>query len=965
MISTNPELLNEFVGESREHLTTVAEELLALEKASGADRQQRLDRLFRAVHSVKGSAGLVGCHQIADLAHSLETIFDRARQGTLAQTAHLTDGLLTGADLIRALLDDAANSNDVDIGDAIARLEGLLTESPAPHSEVAVAHALRVDLDAYVRRTGHSLTRFFADLEANGLVREPRLVLPEHDISKGLPDGPVSYECQYTSMVPLERLAEQLRLQLTEFNAAVPEPPEPKPAAPEPPEPEPPAAEDTEPPVIARAEPASRPEAERPSSVRISVQILDRLMNLAGELVLVRNQAMQAADPTDAQMRQIVQRLNGVTTDVQQVVMLTRMQPVGNLFSKFSRLVRDVSRKLGKQIELTTRGTEVELDKAILEELADPLTHLVRNCCDHGIEKPAERIAAGKVPQGHVLLHAHHEGGQIRIEVRDDGRGIDPQRVRRKALERGLKSAAELGILSDTELQALVLLPGFSTADDVTELSGRGVGMDVVRTNIEHLGGNLQIESVPGRGTCMHLRLPLTLAIIPCLTVVVGDQRYAIAQKDLEELVCLNGRAGSGKVEHTHDQEVYRLRGRLLPLVRLGEVLARPEPFTAATRAEVLHRHRDQAPGLTYIAVVKVGSERFGLVVDRLLNTEEIVVKSIHPLLKPLRCYSGSTIMGDGRVALILDIEGIARHAGVSFESARQTVAVRGAGETESQTVLLFQYGPREQFAIPVVMIRRIEEIRVSGIERVGDREFWNLHGQAVRVLRLDNYLKVSPPVESDTMYLLLPKNVRQPMGILLSRILDTQSLAIQIDTESHHQDGLMGTAIIHNRMTLFPHLYRLGERMEADDLAASETRTRKAPSRRKRILLVEDTQFFRQVVKNTLEDEGYEVFTAVNGALGLREISQNQYDLVVSDINMPEMDGWDMARAVREQLGNHDLPMLALTTLNSDRDRNRALESGFNAHEVKLSRESFLATVARLLAPGAGPAAGEEGKHG
>lgn len=955
MIATNPDVLNEFVNESREHLGTVAEELLALEKASGTDRRERLDRLFRATHSVKGSAGLVGCSQIADVAHALETIFDRVREGTLAQSANLTDGLLTGADLIRALLDDVAHSDEVDVADALAGLESLLAP-PAPHPEPASTHTLRVDLDAYARRTGRPLTRFFADLEAGGAVREPRLLLPECDISKGLPGGPVRYECEYTSAVPLERLAEQLQLQLADFNAAAPEPAEPKTVEPEP---EAPATEDAEPPAIAQAEPTGKPEAERPSSVRISVQILDRLMNLAGELVLVRNQAMQATDPADSQMRQIVQRLNGVTTDVQQVVMLTRMQPVGNLFSKFPRLVRDVSRKLGKQIELTTRGTEVELDKAILEELADPLTHLIRNCCDHGIETPAERIAAGKVPQGHILLHAHHEGGQIRIEVRDDGRGIDPQRVRRKALERGLKSAAELAILGDTELQALILLPGFSTADNVTELSGRGVGMDVVRTNVEHLGGNLQIESVPGAGTCMHLRLPLTLAIIPCLTVMVGDQRYAIAQKDLEELVCLSGQDGTGKVEHTHDQEVYRLRGRLLPLVRLSEVLARPKPFTAATRAEILHRHRNQTPGLTYIAVVKVGSERFGLVVDRLLNTEEIVVKSLHPLLKPLRCYSGSTIMGDGRAVLILDIEGVARHAGVSFENARQTRSTRGAGETEAQTVLLFQYGPREQFAIPVVMIRRIEEIQVSRIERVGDREFWNLHGQAIRVLRLDNYLKVSPPTESETMYLLLPKNLRQPMGILLSRILDTQSLSIQIDTESHHQDGLMGTAIIHDRMTLFPHLYRLGERMEAEDLAASETQTRRTPSRRKRILLVEDTQFFRQVVKNTLEDEGYEVLTAVNGALGLREISQNKYDLVVSDINMPEMDGWDMARAVREQLGNHELPMLALTTLSSDHDRKRALESGFNAHEVKLSRESFLATVARLLASGG------EGKHG
>jgi two-component system chemotaxis sensor kinase CheA len=398
---------------------------------------------------------------------------------------------------------------------------------------------------------------------------------------------------------------------------------------------------------------------ERVNTLRINVALLDRLMNLAGELVLVRNQAVRVADPADAQLRQVVQRLNAVTSGVQQAVMLTRMQPVSNLFGKFPRLVRDLAKQLGKQIELTTRGTEVELDKAILESLSDPLTHLIRNCCDHGIETPAERVAAGKPPQGHVLLHAHHEGGQIRIEVRDDGRGIDPDRVRRKALGQGLKTAAELAAMSTAELQALVLLPGFSTAEQVTEVSGRGVGMDVVKTNVEHVGGSLQIESSPGGGTSVHLRLPLTLAIIPCLIVTAGGQRYAIPQKDLEELVCLEGDK-AGKVETANDQEVYRLRNRLLPLVRLSELLARPRPFDAAARAEILHRPRP-ANALVSFAVVKVGGERFGLVIDGFLNTEEIVVKPMHPVLKPLRIFSGATIMGDGRVALILDTGSLVR----------------------------------------------------------------------------------------------------------------------------------------------------------------------------------------------------------------------------------------------------------------------------------------------------------------
>jgi two-component system chemotaxis sensor kinase CheA len=689
--------------------------------------------------------------------------------------------------------------------------------------------------------------------------------------------------------------------------------------------------------------------------------LLDRLMTLAGELVLVRNQALRALEPHDPTMlRQVVQRLNAITTDVQQAVMLTRMQPVANLVGRFPRLVRDLSRQLGKQIELTLRGTEVELDKTILEALSDPLTHLIRNGCDHGIETPAERLAAGKTPEGHLLLHAHHEGGQIRIELRDDGRGIDPGVVRRKALERGLKTAAELATLGDAEAQALVLLPGFSTAERVTELSGRGVGLDVVRTNVSHLGGGLQIESTPGRGTCVHLRLPLTLAIIPCMTVTAGGQRYAIPQRDLEELVCLSAEQAARQVEYAYDHEAYRLRHRLLPLVRLAEVLARPAPFTAATRAEVLHKYRGPATGpgagdgLFRFAVVKVGPQRFGLVVDQLLSTEEIVVKPMHPVLKPLHCFSAATIMGDGRVALILDVEGIARHAGVFTGAARPPGPVGEADTAERQAVLLFQHGPREQFAVPLAMVRRIEEVRASALEQVGAREYLTVRGQSVRVLRLDRYLDVSPGPEQDALFLLLPRHLPQPVGILFSRVLDTESLSIQLDTRSYRADGVMGTAVVRDRLTLFLDLFRLADRAEAEGNGAAGPAP-PAPARRRRILLVEDTQFFRELVKGYLEKEGYEVVTAAHGALGLRELAGRPFDLVVSDIEMPEMDGWSLARAVRGQRGR-DLPLLALTTLNSDEDRRRALECGFDGYEVKVDRESFLAAVSRLLGRPADP---------
>jgi two-component system chemotaxis sensor kinase CheA len=345
-------------------------------------------------------------------------------------------------------------------------------------------------------------------------------------------------------------------------------------------------------------------------------------------------------------------------------------------------------------------------------------------------------------------------------------------------------------------------------------------------------------------------------------------------------------------------------------------------------------------------AVVKAGSQRFGLVVDRLLNTEEIVVKPLHPVLKPLRCYSGATIMGDGRVALILDSEGIARHAGLTFDAAGPPRAAAGP-DAETQTVLLFQYGPQEQFAVPLAMIRRIEEVPAARIEKLGGREYVTVEGSPVRLLRLDRFLDVSPAPDQDVMYLLLPRHLKQSAGILISRLLDTENLAIRLDTNGYRADGVLGTAVVRRRLTLFPDLCRLGDRLQADEGDAGPA---PAAARPRRILLVEDTEFFRQLVKGYLEHEGYEVVTAGNGALGLRELAGSSFDLVVSDIEMPEMDGWQLARAVREQLGRRDLPLLALTTLSSDQDRQRALECGFDRYEVKIDRERFLASVSALL---------------
>jgi two-component system chemotaxis sensor kinase CheA len=946
-MSASRPLIYEFVGEAKEHLANVSDDLLALEQGKDESSRYRIDRLFRALHSVKGGAGFFGCRRIEELAHLMETVFERMREGTVAVEPVAIDALLAGADRILTLLDDVERSNDADVSPLLDRLRRFVPEettAPAPTlpvpatppASVALSlseemrsarpaghdfvYRVRVDLAECHRRQGQAPVAVVRRLQEAGTILDARLDVPGGDLFIGLPAGPVWFDAVVAAALLPERFRTALGLAGAEVVVI-----------------ESPAAVVSQPPAPV---PVTAPRApERPGSIRIPVPLVDRMMTLAGELVLVRNQAVRAVAPGDAALGAIAQRLDAVTSELQDAAMRMRMQPVGNLFGKFPRMVRDLARQLGKQIELDVSGTEVELDKTILEGLSDPLTHLVRNACDHGIEPPAQRRGAGKPEEGRIALGARHLGGRIVIEVRDDGRGIDPPAIRRKALEQGLRAPADLARLGDHEILSLILLPGFSTAREVTDVSGRGVGMDVVKTNLEQLGGTLEIDSAPGRGTAFTLHLPLTLAIIPCLLVSAGGETYAISQKDVEELVCLDPAQSQARIEVAHDQEVVRLRGRLLPLVRLTEVLH--------GSADGDERSSPSTP--LYFAVLKVGSRRFGLVLDGILNTEEIVVKPLHPALKPLTIYSGATVLGDGRAALILSAEGIARHAGVSWEVPPRPGPADGeAARGESQTVLLFRYGPQEQFAVPLAMIRRIEMVPAARLERVGDRELVAVEGVPTPVLRLDSVLSVSACPDRPVMLLLLPKNLRRPLGVLLSEIIDTETVALDLSDDAYRADGLVGSAMVRGRLTLFLDVYRLADLVSRPELPPPPPAV---PARRRRILLVEDTQFFRHLVRGHLEGEGYEVVTAVHGAEGLERLREETFDLVVSDIEMPVMDGWAFARAVRES--GAGLPLLALTTLNSAADRERALACGFSGYEVKIDRERFLGAVAGLLGKG------------
>ncbi|MFA8343898.1 MAG: chemotaxis protein CheW, partial [Rhodothermaceae bacterium] len=945
------------------------------------------------------------------------------------------DKLLEGIDVLNTMVDDTANSNNVEITDLLKDLQKILEEeAPVGLQEIDTKiffcdkegnpTEFETDLfilsnneDKNIYKLTFNLTKIETENETTPLLLIKKLLekgaiidtgmrLEDSDLREGLPKEPLFtvvifatgldknslmeiYHLDEKDIIPLENRVdeymaaaelageepaeeEQPVAVVEDIPAPVKEPevkaePKPKEIKIKPPEPKAKIEEKKSP-----APAAEKKGTDSSSSVRIHVDLLDKLMRLASELVLVRNQQLTMVDVADPVSRNIMQRLDIVTSELQEAIMLTRMQPIGNVFNKTQRMVREISNKLGKRIELSIAGKDVELDKTILESLTDPLTHIIRNSCDHGIEMPDEREESGKLPVGKISLRAYHEGGQINIEIRDDGKGLDPERIKNKALEKGLKTEAELNNMGSKEINSLIMLPGFSTAESVSDLSGRGVGMDVVKVGIEKLNGSIELDSTPGRGTKIQLRLPLTLAIIPCLIVEVVGERYAIPQVNLEELVCLYDTDVKDKIEIAGDREVFRLRDHLLPMIRLNEILHRSTAFNEEAMAKISEKYRQEQKDLydAYLvrkqelendemkfsqslnfAVLRIGTFRFGLIVDNVLGTEEIVVKPIHPVLKTLPCYSGATVMGDGKVALILDVEGTAKYAGLSKDEDTDLVNENEmvAGETNKQTILLFKNGPSEQFAAALPLIRRIERIKVSDIEQIGDKEFVSVDGVSTRVLCLDKVLSVTPFEKNEEAFLLLPKHIKRPFGILASKLVDIEDTSFELNIESYMDDGLLGTAILNEHLTLFVDIYRLIELSEPDWFEERK-KVSPPPGDPKSILLVEDSSFFRELIKGYLESDGYQIVTANNGQEGLDRANEYEIDLVVSDLDMPVMNGFEFITNLKTEEKFRDTKSIALTALDSERDKEKALDCGFDRYEIKMERERFLSVIAEML---------------
>lgn len=700
--------------------------------------------------------------------------------------------------------------------------------------------------------------------------------------------------------------------------------------------------------------PTAAKESEGASSIRVPVSLLDNLMALMGEMVLVRNQVLQFSSKSeDLEFLSMSKRLNAVTSEIQGEMMKTRMQPIGNILNKFTRIVRDLSHELNKNISLNLIGADTELDKSLLEAIKDPLTHIVRNSCDHGIEPSEERLKAGKSEKGHIHIRAYHEGGQVVIDISDDGKGLRKDAIVKKALEKGLISAEKENKLSEKEIFNLIFSPGFSTAAKVTNVSGRGVGMDVVRTNIERIGGTVDLSSVAGVGTTIKIKIPLTLAIIPALIVTCYGSTFAIPQVKLEELVRVDQSSATNKIEILHGAPVLRLRGNILPLVNLNSVLD-------AGNQNKTH----YADGIINIAVLNAEQNSFGLIIDEIQDTADIVVKPLNNLLKSLQIYSGATILGNGAVALILDVLGIAKTAQIGLEKATNVNNNSDRAENanslhENQDYLLVELNSPTKHALVLGYVHRLEEFRRQDIEYSGTHPVIRYRNSILPLLKANDQLGYGDKAkEGDVIPVVVVQKAGTLFGIEVDRILDTLSTSVEMDSGLIKQPGVFGNLNTKDELIVVIDPFELIARAfpslneKAETREAALGRDSLVNQYKGHILVAEDTVFFRRAIKTALEKDGYQVTTATNGqeAMTVLNHSSNHVDLVISDIEMPKMNGFRLAKSIRKHPVYSEVPMVAVSSLADAKHIREGLSAGFNVYLEKLDEDLLLQTVSELI---------------
>jgi len=882
------ETIREFLVESHENLSRLDQDLVKLEKHP--QDVALLGSIFRTIHSIKGACGFLAFSTLEGITHQAESLLSQLRDGKRELTPALVSLILETVDATRKVL----ASIETDGKEGPLTFEGLT-------QRLSAAAELKVDPDQHAAPC-----------------------LGRASVSRSEPacgkSSPAPQECKQPagagSVADTKKPGEKWD-----------------------------GAERRKPwdGVERRKQSAPRDEDAEPFSaaadanIRVAVGLLDKLMDLVGELVLTRNQILQFnAEREDPVLNAISLRLNLITAELQEGVMKTRMQPIGVLWNKLPRVVRDMAIALGKGVELIMEGSETELDRTIIEAIKDPLMHLVRNSCDHGIQSPQFRMAAGKPAQGFLTLRAYHEGGQVNIEIADDGAGIDVARVKQRAVESGLLRPEQADKLSDREALALIFEPGFSMAKTVTNISGRGVGMDVVKSHIEKIGGVVDVFSRLGEGTTVKIRIPLTLAIIPGLIVTSGGERFVIPQVSLLELIRLEGDSSGKHIEHVHGTPVYRRRGSLLPVTYLNQVLG----LKQADRGEAVS-----------IVVLQAEDRQFGLVVDAINDTQEIVVKPLGKQLKGLALYAGATIMGDGRVALILDVLGIGQRSGVFGElrePSRTSDKQKPQAVIEQERLLLFRAGSFERLAVPLSLVARLEEFPRSAIEHANGSLVVQYRNRILPLVSLRSVLEPGPPGNdklADLVQVVIFNDGDRSVGMVVDQILDVAAEAITVRQRSSRK-GLLGSAVVGKLVTDFLDLNEVIHASEGKWIrGANENAAQKT------ILVADSSAFSRGLIRSGLDMAGYVVLEASNLEEAIHMLEQQPVDVAVAAVDLPPHGSPALLSAMRRPEWAK-IPVPALVTSVDEVQATAARSAGFQDCQAKFDGVLVLESVARLASP-------------
>jgi two-component system chemotaxis sensor kinase CheA len=864
------DLLREFLTETGEHLDTVDRELVRFEQCSGD--QAILRNIFRLVHTIKGTCGFLGLPRLETLAHAAENLMGRLRDG-MPLTSEAVTAILLTVDRIKLIL---------------AEIDRLNAEPPGNDADL-IAQLDEVTLS-----------------DDSGAIPEAASSLPVEPAPPPVAPGPIELE-------PLEDSVPDAPASLQ--GAVLDLPAEP-------------GSADGDP--GARAE-ADEKGSRRASTIRVGVDTIEHLMTMVSELVLTRNQLLEIGRRADVSESYKVplQRLSHVTAELQESVMKARMQPIGNAWAKLPRLLRDLAPDLGKKIELVMRGAETELDRQLLEVIRDPLTHMVRNSADHGIESTAERLAAGKPAHGTIRLNAFHEGGAITIEIGDDGRGLNHAAIARQALATGMATEAEIARMGEEQIAQFIFRPGFSTSQTVTSISGRGVGMDVVRTNIDAIGGTIGITSTRGRGTLFTIKIPLTLAIVASLIVGIGGQRFALPQTAVLELIRV--RDGSEhRLERLNGTPVLRLRDELLPVLEGAKLLSLKSGDDEATSG--------------FVVVLLVGARRFGLMVDAVLESEEIVVKPMSAKLRQLPLFSGNTILGDGAVVLIIDPNGVARQIGPEALRSVADLAIsapkrRDHGET--LTLLVFRAGGPSLKAVPLSLVTRLEEVDAATIERIGDRPCLQYRGRLMPLVTVwSGAVRTTGPQS-----LIVFSEPGRSVALAVDEIVDIVEEDISIAPVTDRPD-LVGSAIIRGRATEIVDVAGIVPWF-GEDAAGGSGHLAKTT-----VLLVDDKAFFRDMLSPVLKAAGYRVRTAAHVDEALQVLASAPIDAIVTDLDMPGRSGLQLIEEVRRQPRLADLPVIALASAASSAVLDHARELDVFDVVAKFDRTGLISALAEIGSP-------------